>query len=110
MLAGQYFRPYAQFGAKGETATSPVTGVAALAGAADVIEIIVKECAPVAGKTLQEANQEGLLSSGTLIVQINRGEETITPSGGTVIQEDDFVTIHSRSGIIDETLNVFTGE
>lgn len=106
----EYVRPYAQFGPKRETATSPVTGVAALAGAADVIEVIVKESAPIAGKTLKEANQEGLLSAGTLVVQINRGEETITPSGSTIIREDDFVTIHSRSGVTDETLGVFTGE
>ena len=37
------------------------------------------------------------------------GEEGITPSGSTVIKEDDFVTIHSRSGITDDTLGVFTG-
>lgn len=109
LIHREYFRPYAQFGPKGKEATSPVTGVAGLAGAADIIEVIVKESAPIAGKTLKEANQEGLLSPGILVVRIDRGEETITPSGSTVIRADDFVTIHSRSGITDETLGMFTG-
>ena len=106
----EYFRPYAQFGPKREEATSPVTGVAGLAGAADVVELVVEEDAPVAGKSLKKANEAGLLSPDVLVVRIDRGEEGITPSGSTVIQEDDFVTIHSRSGITDDTLGMFTGK
>ncbi|ESP89718.1 putative transcriptional regulator, AsnC family protein [Candidatus Halobonum tyrrellensis G22] len=110
LLHREYFRPYSQFAPRGSQLTSPVTGVAGLAGAADVVEVIVKERAPIAGKTLKQANENGLLSPGILIVRIDRGDETITPSGSTVIQEDDFVTIHSRSGIGDDTLGVFTGK
>ena len=105
----EYFRPYAQFGPKREEATSPVTGVAGLAGAADVVELVVEEDAPIAGKSLKRANEAGLLSPDVLVVRIDRDEEGITPSGSTVIREDDFVTIHSRSGIADDTLGVFTG-
>jgi len=104
----KYFRPYAPFGPK-EEAASPVTGVAGLSGDADVVEVIVREKAPVAGKTLQEANEEGLIPSDVLVVQINREEGTITPTGETVIEESDFVTIHSRSGVTEETLEAFTG-
>ena len=110
LIHREYFRPYVQFGAKQEEAESPVTGVPGLAGAADVVELVIKENASIAGKTLKEANEEGLLSPGILVVRIDRGEESITPSGSTVIREDDFVTIHSRSGITDDTLGVFTGK
>jgi len=110
ILHREYFRPYAQFGSIEEEATSPVTGIAGLAGAADVIEVIVKESAAIAGKSLKEANEEGLIAPGVLVVRIDRGDETITPSGSTVVQQDDFVTIHSRSGITDATLGVFTGK
>lgn len=106
----EYFHPYAPFGPRDEEGTSPVTGVAGLAGDADVIEIIVREQAPIAGKTLQEANEEGLIPSDVLVVRINRDQGTITPTGQTLIKEDDFVTIHSRSGITQETLNAFTGD
>lgn len=105
----EYFRPYAPFGPRDEEVASPVTGVAGLAGDADVVEVIVREEAPIAGKTLQEANEEGLVPSDVLVVRINRDEGTITPTGETLIKEDDFVTIHSRSGVTEETLEAFTG-
>ena len=105
----KYFRPYAPFGPRDEELGSPVTGVAGLAGDADVVEVIVREQAPIAGKTLQQANEEGLVPSDMLVVQINRDEGTITPTGETVIEQDDFVTLHSRSGVTEETLETFTG-
>ena len=106
----EYFRPYAPFGPRDKGGASPVTGVAGLAGDADVVEIIVREQAPIAGETLQEANEEGLIPSDVLVVRINRDEGTITPTGETLIKEDDFVTIHSRSGVTEETLEAFTGD
>lgn len=109
LIHREYFRPYAQFGPREEEPISPVTGVAGLSGDADVIEVIVDEGAPIAGKTLQRANEEELIPSGVLVVRIDRDDQAITPTGETTIKEDDFVTVHSRSGITDETLEVFTG-
>lgn len=106
----EYYRPYAPFGPRDETTASPVTGVAGLAGDGDVVEVLVRKDAPIAERTLEEANDEGLIPSNMLVVRINRDEGTITPTGETMIKEDDFVTIHSRSGVTDETLEVFTGE
>lgn len=110
LIHREYFRPYAPFGPQDEELGSPVTGVAGLAGDADVVEVIVKEQAPIAGKTLQIANEEGVIPSDVLVVRINRDEGTITPAGETLIKENDFVTIHSRSGVTKETLEAFTGE
>ncbi|PCR90422.1 Lrp/AsnC family transcriptional regulator [Natrinema ejinorense] len=109
LIHREYFRPYAQFGPREKEPISPVTGVAGLSGDADVIEVIVKDEAPIAGKTLQKANEEGLIPPGVLVVRIDRDDQAITPTGETIIKEDDFVTIHSRSGITDETLEMFTG-
>lgn len=106
----EYFRPYAPFGPRDEQLVSPVTGVAGLSGDADVVEVIVRETAPIAGKTLQAANEEELVPSDVLVVRINREERAITPTGQTTIEEGDFVTIHSRSGITEETLEAFTGQ
>lgn len=106
----EYFRPYSPFGPRDEKLASPVTGVAGLAGDADVVEVLVREQAPIAGKTLQEANEAGLIPSDVLVVRINRDEGTITPTGQTLITESDFVTIHSRSGVTEETLAAFTGQ
>lgn len=109
LIHWEYFRPYAPFGPRDENLASPVTGVAGLAGDADVVEVIVREQAPIAEKTLQEANKNELIPSNMLVVRINRDEGTITPTGQTLIKEDDFVTIHSRSGVTQETLEAFTG-
>ncbi|WP_130501945.1 Lrp/AsnC family transcriptional regulator [Natrinema hispanicum] len=109
LIHREYVRPYAQFGPREKEPISPVTGVAGLAGDADVIEVIVKEGAPITGKTLQQANKENLIPASVLVVRIDRGDQAITPTGETTIREDDFVTIHSRSGITDDTLEVFTG-
>lgn len=105
----EYFRPYSQYGSREEEPISPVTGVSGLAGNADVLEIVVNEDAQIAGMTLQEANEEGLIPSDVLVVRIDRDKEPITPSGETTIEEGDFVTIHSRSGIEEETLELFSG-
>lgn len=109
LLHREYFRPYAQFGPRDREPISPVTGVAGLAGDADVVEVIVKNGAPIAGETLEAANDAGLIPSDVLVVRIDRDDQAITPTGETVIEGGDFVTVHSRSGITDDTLDVFTG-
>lgn len=110
MIHREYFRPYAPFGPREGNTVSPVTGVAGLAGDADVVEVIVKDESPIAGKTLAEANEEGLVPADVLVVRINRDDQSITPTGETIIRGGDFVTINSRSGITDETLEIFTGD
>lgn len=57
-----------------------------LSGDAEVFEIAVAEGAPIAGKTLQEADAENLISDDMLIVAIeDPGDESaITPRGGTL--------------------------
>jgi Lrp/AsnC family leucine-responsive transcriptional regulator len=104
----EYVRPYAPFGPRDEEAVSPVSGVAGLSGDADVVEVVIRESSPIAGKTLEEANAEGLVSSDVLVVRINRDDESLTPTGDTEIRAGDFVTVHSRSGVTDETLDAFT--
>lgn len=108
LIHREYFRPYAQFGPRDQEPISPVTGVAGLAGDAEVIEVIVKTGAPIAGTTLEEANKADLIPSDVLVVRIDRNDQAITPTGETTIKQGDFVTIHSRSGITEETLEAFT--
>ncbi|QGN06032.1 winged helix-turn-helix transcriptional regulator [Halorhabdus sp. CBA1104] len=106
----EYFRPYAPFGPRDEEPISPVSGVAGLTGDANVVELIVEDETPIVGKTLQEANEEGVLTSDLLVVRINRDGESISPTGETTIEAGDFITVHSRSGISEGTLSAFTGQ
>jgi len=76
---------------------------------AEVFEIEVTEGAPVAGKTLHEADQEGLVGSDVLVLAIERsGEESpVTPRGGTQIHAGDLVTIYSQMGATPDVTDVF---
>jgi len=110
LLHREYFRPYAQFGPDERDAVSPVTGVADLAGDANVVEIKVGPAAPIVGMSLQEADEEEILTPDVLVVTIEREDRAITPKGETTIEAGDFVTILSRTGLSDEILAVFTGD
>lgn len=110
LLHREYFRPYAQFGPDERDDVSPVTGVADLAGDADVVEIAVDDTAPITGMSLREAGETGLLPTDVLVVTIERENRSITPGGETTIRGDDFVTVLSRKGFSDEILSVFTGQ
>jgi len=76
---------------------------------AEVFEIAVTEGAPVAGKTLQEATQEGLILDEVLVVAIEREEEDhpITPRGDTTIRAGDLLTVYSGVGADPEITDIF---
>jgi trk system potassium uptake protein TrkA len=76
---------------------------------AEVFEITVKENGPIAGMTLQEANEAGLIGDETLIVALERNHdaEPITPSGGTRIEPGDLVTVYSASGATPDLTDTF---
>ena len=76
---------------------------------AEVFEITVKPNAPIAGKTLQKANEAGLIGGETLIVAIERnGEgEPITPRGNTRIETGDLLTVYSGEGATPEVTDIF---
>ncbi|MBV0902796.1 potassium channel family protein [Haloarcula salina] len=80
-----------------------------LGGDAEVFEIAVAEGAPIAGLTLRNAADEGILTPDMLVVAVERdGEETpITPRGGTRIEAGDVVTVYSATGATPEKTDIF---
>ena len=76
---------------------------------AEVFEITVTEDAPIAGKTLNEAGEEGLLPDDVLIVAIGRETEDkpITPRGNTHIKVNDLLTVYSANGADPELTDLF---
>lgn len=81
-----------------------------LAGEAEVFEITISETAPLAEKTLQEADEESYLGNDILVVAIERGEEVLTPRGDTTMHAGDLVTIFSKEGGSAEVIQTFTGQ
>lgn len=76
---------------------------------AEVFEITVTEGAPIAGKTLQEATQAGLVTDDMLVVAIERdgNDHPITPRGKTRIKEGDLLTVYSGVGADPEITDIF---
>lgn len=76
---------------------------------AEVFEIEVSAEAPVAGKSLEAAANEGLFTDGMLVVAIERNGEgnPITPRGNTVIKANDLVTVYSAEGATPTVTDVF---
>lgn len=80
-----------------------------LGGDAEVFEIAVAKNAPITGKTLQEADSEGLLTDDMLVVAIEQpgDEPPITPKGGTRIEAGTILTVYSATGATPEVTDVF---
>lgn len=76
---------------------------------AEVFEIVVGEDAPIAEMTLDQANQEGLLTEDVLIIAIeqSKNKQLTTPRGDTVLQAGDSVTVYSAIGATPEIIDVF---
>jgi trk system potassium uptake protein TrkA len=76
---------------------------------AEVFEITVTDEAPIAGKTLNEAAQSGLITDEMLVVAIERDENDhpITPRGESTIQVGDLLTVYSGVGADPEITDIF---
>ena len=76
---------------------------------AEVFEISVTETAPVAGETLQTANEAGLISDETLVVAVERpdADRPITPRGDTEIRAGDVLVVYSGEGATPTVTDAF---
>lgn len=104
LIHRQHFGAYSPFAPDENDRSSPVTSVAELPGDADVVELRVTENAPIVGKTVQEAVEGELIDSEMLVITIEREDRTITPHGDTTIQTGDLITVLSRAGLSNETI------
>lgn len=73
-------------------------------------QLEVAEKAAVVGKTVEEIDDLNLLEEETLLVEIERGDKTITPKGDTEIKAGDIVTFKSPEGVSKKVRNAFTRE
>ena len=80
-----------------------------LSGGAQVFRAAVTEKSPLVGKTLREAGQRGLIPDGVLIAAVQRGGETIIPSGTTAIEAGDLVTVFTKEHATNALIERLTG-
>ncbi|MEM4781532.1 MAG: TrkA family potassium uptake protein [Halalkalicoccus sp.] len=86
-----------------------IVDVMHLSGEAEIFEVRIEDDAPIADRTLHEADTAGLLDTGTLVVAVERGEEVLTPRGDTEIHVGDVLTVFSRTGITSAVMAPFGG-
>lgn len=103
-------RPYKPFSPENGHGTRALADFQILSGGAEVVEFTTTERTPIAGMTLRDANEAGILDDDILIISIERGEATFTPTGDTTVEPGDVVTLFSRESIPAETLDAFEEE
>ncbi|WP_254864847.1 Lrp/AsnC family transcriptional regulator [Halovivax gelatinilyticus] len=106
LVQDEKHHPYAPFGPDNGQDVRLADSIS-LSGGAEVVDITVEEEAPIVGRTIQEAVEARLLDDDTLLIAIERGDETMTPHGDTVIQSNDIVTLFSPHGEKQPTIDPF---
>ncbi|WP_218836479.1 Lrp/AsnC family transcriptional regulator [Halorarum salinum] len=109
LVQNEEFDAYSPFGPADSTPSPAPTDFISLAGGADVVEVTVRADAPITGHTLEEVGKRGVIDDQTLIIAIERDDAVLTPRGGTTIRSDDVVTVLSRGGDREGTLDAFLG-
>jgi DNA-binding Lrp family transcriptional regulator len=107
VVESEYHQPYDPFGPEDVPVGPSLTDFMSLAGGAEVVEFTVSDGAEIAGRTIEEAVEEGLLADEMLVVGIERDGDILTPKGETVIQTGDVVSLFSKSGLEKAALEVF---
>jgi DNA-binding Lrp family transcriptional regulator len=107
LVKREHFQPYHAYGPTDTRASPSVTDFVDLAGDAEILEFTVHEDTAIAGRTLAEANSEGLLDEGLLVVALERDGTVLTPHGETVVEPGDLVTMFVRDGESDTVKHLF---
>ncbi|MCY4731314.1 winged helix-turn-helix transcriptional regulator [Natronomonas gomsonensis] len=107
VIEEEYHQPYNPFGPDDIPLGPSLTDFMSLAGGAEVVEFTVSEGAEVAGLTIEQAVNEGLLADEMLVVGIERDGDMLTPKGETEIQTGDVISLFSKSGLEKDALEVF---
>ncbi|WP_435359990.1 TrkA C-terminal domain-containing protein [Haloarchaeobius sp. DFWS5] len=109
LMHREHAQPYSPFGPEDHQLHS-LTDFINLAGEAEVVELAVVEDSAVAGLTLSEANDSGLIDPETLVIAVERDGRILTPKGDTTIEPNDLVTVFSQAGVSDDLTRQFTAK
>ena len=110
ILQSEMHRPYGPFGPDEDAVEPSLADFVSLTGGAEVMELSVAERAPIAGRSLSEADEAGLLRDEVLVVGIERDDDVVTPKGDPRIQPGDVVTLFSPDEAPRSTVEAFSAE
>lgn len=109
LVEDERFEPYTPFDPEPSERRPGASDVVSLTGEANIVELPVDADAPIVDRSLEDARQRGVIDDDTLIIGIERDETELTPNGDTVVRANDIVTVLSRSGTGDDSLDAFGG-
>ena len=107
LVQREVFHPYHPYGPSEHHDMPSITDFTTLTGEAEVVELTVHEDAPIAGRSLSEANERGLLEDDILVVAIEREGDIITPHGTSTLRAGDIATVFARNGLDDRLKQTF---
>jgi len=107
VIEGEYHSPYSPFGPENVPKGPSLTDFMSLAGDAEVVEFTVSDGARIAGKSIEEAVDDGMLADEMLVVGIERDGDVLTPKGETVIRTGDVVSLFSKGPLKKDSLEGF---
>lgn len=110
LVQNEVSNPYQPYGPDHDREETRIPDLISLSGGSEIIEVVVREDAPVANKTLIEAANADLIDDDTLVISIERNDSMVTPRGETEIQPDDVVTLFSRGAVSEDVIAVFRPE
>ncbi|WP_418279868.1 winged helix-turn-helix transcriptional regulator [Halorubrum sp. DTA98] len=109
LIQTETYHPYAPFSPDDEPVEN-VSDFVSLSGGSEVAEMTVRRDAPIVGTTLAEASTRGVIGENALVIAIERDDEVRTAHGDTTVEADDVVTVFSRGGVDQSTLEAFRGD
>lgn len=109
LIRREQTRSYQPYGPDEHRTEPSITDFINLSSDAEVVDLTVVESAAIAGLTLQEANEEGLLGNDILVVAIERNDSLLMPKGETTIKAGDLISVFRRGEMTDDSLHQFIG-
>lgn len=107
IIHSEFTQPYQRFAPDEGEQTASLTDFRSLSGGAEVVEFTVSDEAPIAGQSLADAHDAGLLPEEVLVISLERGATIEAPKGDTTVQAGDIVTVFARNSLPEETYNAF---
>ncbi len=86
-----------------------VRDLVTLPGGAQVFRTTITERSPLVGITLKEAGSRGLIPPGLLIAAVERNGDLVIPSGSTILQAGNVVTIFTKGHVAQSVIEQITG-
>jgi len=107
LLQTEIRSPYTPFAPEEATQSSETTNIVTLPDGTEVIEVVVPETSPAAGRSFEAIRDEGILPEEVIVVSIERDGEVLRPADETIVDPDDVITLLPRGTTREDLIESF---